>query len=268
MATRHFPVLILLISLIIGCTGNQEGIRTTSTPTTDKPEPMSATIPPTVQSMATKSTGAPKLLGYQFPTSIDPDKHYLIYLHGRIIEDQGIPAISPDYGEYEIEAILGEFSEYGFVVISEQRGKNADVGEHARRVREQVSALLQSGVAAENITIVGASKGAYIAILASHLLDNKDINYVILGICSPEVIDDLLNQQIHLSGNVLSIYDSIDEYAGSCQQIFTFSADKGISRYDEIILNLNKGHGMLYKPLDEWLLPVVDWATSNAAKSP
>ena len=35
---------------------------------------------------------------YFFPTSIDPAKRYLFYLHGKIIEDQGIPAVSPDYG--------------------------------------------------------------------------------------------------------------------------------------------------------------------------
>ena len=31
---------------------------------------------------------------YSFPANIDPDKQYLLYLHGKILEDQGIPAVS------------------------------------------------------------------------------------------------------------------------------------------------------------------------------
>ena len=50
-------------------------------------------------------TIAPELSAYAFPVSIDPAKQYLFYFHGKIIEDQGIHAVSPDYGEYEYEAI-------------------------------------------------------------------------------------------------------------------------------------------------------------------
>lgn len=30
------------------------------------------------------------------------------------------------------------------------------------------------------------------------------------------------------------------------------------------ILNIGTGHGVLYQPLDEWILPVVQWANENA----
>jgi hypothetical protein len=46
-------------------------------------------------------------------------KRDLFYLHGNIIEDQGIPAISPEYGEYQYQAILDQLSGYGFEIISE-----------------------------------------------------------------------------------------------------------------------------------------------------
>ncbi len=59
--------------------------------------------------------------------------------------------------------------------------------------------------------------------------------------------------------DVLSIYDSADEFAGSCQELFSFSEGKGISKHDEIILHVGTGHGILYKPLDEWMIPVVQW---------
>ncbi len=88
----------------------------------------------------------PDLSAYAFPVSIDPSKQYLFYLHGKIIEDQGIPAISPDYGEYEYEAILEKLASYEFVVISEQRPKNTDGMEYANKVVKQVTELLKAGV--------------------------------------------------------------------------------------------------------------------------
>jgi hypothetical protein len=79
------------------------------------------------------TTFAPESTSYAFPISIDPTKQYLFYLHGKIIEDQGIPAISPEFGEYQYEAILDKLSSFGFVVISEQRPKNTDGIAYARK---------------------------------------------------------------------------------------------------------------------------------------
>jgi hypothetical protein len=59
---------------------------------------------------------------------------------------------------------------------------------------------------------------------------------------------------------VLSIYDSADELAGSCQSLFSFSEGRGLSRHDEIVLNIGTGHGILYQPLDEWMMPILQWA--------
>ena len=41
-----------------------------------------------------------------FPDVIDPAKRYMFYLHGKILEDQGIPAVSPEFGEYQYKEIL------------------------------------------------------------------------------------------------------------------------------------------------------------------
>lgn len=218
-------------------------------------------------SESTSPTAAPQLnpssfniADYAFPASIDPTKRYLFYLHGKIIEDQGIPAVSPDYGEYEYWAILEKLREYGFVVISEQRAKDTDINKYAERVVEQVQTLLKAGVPAEQITVVGASKGAGIAILVSHLMKNEKMNFVILAICDPAAVEDLRQNGISLYGNVLSIYDSADDLAGSCQGLFSFSEGKGLSVHEEIVLKVGTGHGILFKPLDEWIVPVVQWA--------
>jgi len=220
--------------------------------------PQTSSIPQA--SAAPQPSPAFDISKYSFPESIDSTKHYLFYLHGKIIEDQGMPALSPDYGEYEYQAILEKLSSYGFIVISEQRAKNTDSMEYAKRISEQVTNLLNSGVPENNITIVGASKGAGIAIFISHLLENKGLNFVIMAICDPATVEELKQNEISLYGNVLSIYDSTDELAGSCQELFSFSEGKGISKHNEIVLNVGTGHGILFKPLDAWIMPVIQWA--------
>jgi putative hemolysin len=213
--------------------------------------------------VTTQIAATPDLPAYAFPTQINPAGKYLFYLHGKIIEDQGLPAVSPDFGEYQYGEILRVLSGHGFRVISEVRPKNADPLVYAQHVADQVRALLEAGVPAENITVLGASKGGGIAISVSNLLKNEKVNYVPMAICSPETVAQLINDPVVLYGNVLSIYDASDDLSGSCADLFTFSEGKGLSRHEEIVLNLGLGHGILYKPLDEWVLPVVEWAGGN-----
>jgi len=251
---RQAIILFLIASFIAGCGSNQNATSTLETASV----PQTSSIPQA--SAAPQPSPAFDISKYSFPESIDSTKHYLFYLHGKIIEDQGMPALSPDYGEYEYQAILEKLSSYGFIVISEQRAKDTDSMEYAKRISEQVTNLLNSGVPENNITIVGASKGAGIAIFISHLLENKGLNFVIMAICDPATVEELKQNEISLYGNVLSIYDSTDELAGSCQELFSFSEGKGISKHNEIVLNVGTGHGILFKPLDAWIMPVIQWA--------
>jgi len=85
-----------------------------------------------------------------------------------------------------------------------------------------------------------------------------------MGICHPDVVSNFIGAKVVLAGNILSIYDSVDDYAGSCQDLFSFSVGKGLSRYDEIVLDIGTGHGILYQPLDEWIIPTVKWANNKS----
>jgi hypothetical protein len=246
-------IFILAGISLIGCGSARLEASRTSTPSPIPDATMTNTSVP-------KPSETPEQKGYEFPESIDPAKRFIFYLHGKIIEDQGIPAISPEFGEYEYQAILETLSQHGFVVISEQRPNNTDGIAYARKITEQVNRLLNAGVPAKNITVVGASKGAGITIYVSNYVKNKEVNYVIMGICHPDEVEILIQAKISLSGNVLSIYDSVDNYAGSCQKLFSFSEGKGLGRFEEIVLHVGTGHGVLYQPLDEWVLPTVRWA--------
>ena len=198
---------------------------------------------------------------YAFPIVIDPEKRYLFYIHGKIIEEQGLPAVSPEFGEYQYEAILETLSGRGFEVISEVRAGDTLSDDYAHRVAGQLRALLAAGVPQSSITVVGASKGAAIAMLVSHYLPNRAINYVILGGCHPDTVNELMDAGVALNGRALSIYDSVDNYAGSCEALFATSP--GLIDHDEIVVHVGTGHGILYLPLNEWVLPTAAWGDIN-----
>jgi hypothetical protein len=197
-----------------------------------------------------------------FPASIDSSASYLFYLPAAILEDGDHKAVDPLRGEYEYEyeAIVKRLSGRGFRIVSERRLAETGVAESAARLRSQVEILLQAKVPARNITIVGASKGAAIAILASSLLATKGIRYVLLGSCHPDDVAALKREGVALSGDVLAIRDSADPFAGPCQELFDFSAGKGLGRHEEILLHLGLGHGLVFGPRDEWILPTLAWA--------
>jgi hypothetical protein len=260
--TPHTQLVIIILCIFSLASCNSVQVDTVVSPTPGITEtPLSLPTGPTISTVTPPSISpTPNLSKYAFPNLIDATKKYMFYLHGKIIEDQGIPAISPDYGEYQYAAILERLGGYGFVVISEQRKKNTDGMEYARKVAEQITTLLDADVPTKNITVVGASQGAGIAIFVSHYLKNEDINYVLLTICNLDEVEYLKQNQITLYGNILSIYDSVDEFAGSCQELFSLSEGKGISRHEEIVLSIGTGHGIVYRPLDEWIIPTVRWA--------
>jgi len=262
MKRSSVATIILVISFLVGCQKADEGLIPTLTPTAEVAVTIIPTITPTPKT-STTSTEI-ELEKYEFPNSIDPTKRYMFYLHGKIIEDQGVPAVSPEFGEYRYEEILKTLQNYGFEVISEQRPKNANTWEYAQRTAKQVADLLRVDVPPGSITVVGASKGAAIAAVTSDLVGNPEVNYVLLGTCHQTLVDEWKQEGLILSGNVLSIYDyEDDEYSGSCEQLFNLAEGKGLSRHNEIVLQVGTGHGILYQPLLEWVSPTVQWANQE-----
>lgn len=193
--------------------------------------------------------------GYAFPDKIDPGTRYLFYLHGKIIEDQGLRPTSPEYGVYDYEKILEALRSNGFRVISEPRPKDTDPRLYAEKVAGQVRTLLAAGVPPDKITVVGASKGAVIAMLASTALKNRSVNFVIMAACNDRIYESF---DIELYGNVLSIYDVADKIGRTCAKFFAKTT--GLGRQAEIEVKFGLGHGLLFQPLKEWIEPAVRWA--------
>lgn len=188
------------------------------------------------------------------PDNPDLTKNYLFYLHGLIVEEAGIRPKSEEHGYYEYHLILEELAKEGFVVISEARPKGTQVAFYADKIVSQVKKLMASGVLPENITIVGASKGGVISAYTSSILREKGIKYVFLAGLFEKCLQD---ENLKLYGNVLSIHDSSDKL--SITPSLYFQRSEGLGQFKEIILNLNIGHGLIYKPLREWIDPLLQW---------
>jgi len=189
------------------------------------------------------------------PSTTDAKANYLFYLHGRLIENQGIRPTDPKYGVYEYEEILNTLAARGLTVISEARAKDTDVNQYAAKVVQQIKTLIKAGVPPQHISVLGASKGSLITMRVSTLLQNKNVNFVIMSNCN-DWVDK--NFQIDLYGNVLSIYDVNDEFGGTCQKFFHKA--HGLNRHNEVVLKIGTGHAVLYKPMKEWVDLVVEWA--------
>jgi len=194
------------------------------------------------------------------PSKVDTTKKYIFYLHGRIIEEKGIRPVSKKYGTYEYEEILKTLAEGDFEVISEPRPKNTNSFEYAKKVVLQIDSLLKSNVPIKNITIIGASKGAGISVLISYLMKKDELKFVIMAICNEQMAKFWKANGIKLWGRVLYIFDTNDEIAGSCKNYLGILKSDGLKEYKEIETKLGLGHGILYSPLKEWVLPALEWA--------
>ena len=172
-----------------------------------------------------------------FNLHVSVAQSYIFYLHGRIIENQGPYAVEKvnGYGAYLYYNILDSLKQKKFTVISDS--------------------LLKRGVKAENITVIGASKGSYIAMYVSTYAKNKALNFVFMAACSEHMSES--EKDLDVYGNVLSIYEKSDG-PGSCLALKKQST--GIQHFKEVELSTGLKHGFLFKPLNAWVQPALNWA--------
>ncbi len=192
------------------------------------------------------------------PAEIDPAASYLFYLHGRIVSADDTRPEHEQFGIYAYDEIVTALADSGFTVISEARPAGTEVAACARTVAGGIERLLEAGVPPERVTVVGASMGGVIAYHVSAFLQRAGVRYVLLASCSEDLRSNTIGQGYLLWGDVLSIRDATDELSSSCRPFADASPHLG--RFEEIVLDLGLGHGLLYRPLPAWLAPTVRWA--------
>ena len=196
------------------------------------------------------------------PDAPESTKTHVIYLHGRIIENSGPMPTDSGYGVYDYPGVLEALSSRGAVVISAQRAPGTDVNRYAGVVVSQVEALIDRGVPPGQIVVVGFSKGGAIAKRVSSFLRRPQVRFVLLAACPTGPVPE----QLRLTGRVLSIHEASDTLGGSCEPLAM--QDARPQSFEEIGIATGQMHGAFYRPLPEWVVPVLDWVHGTGSQGP
>jgi len=193
----------------------------------------------------------------EFPLKIEPDKKYVFYSHGLIVEGTDPRPVNSNWGIYEFPQIKQILSDQEYNLIAYHRPKNTNPTEFATKLASDVKLLLQKGVSAKNITLIGFSRGGAITILTSNLLANKELSFVILAGCGRYLKNE---PELKLHGHIYSMFETSDN-VGSCQ--FLIDRSNNVTSFIEKTISTGKSHGAFYRPLPEWTIPVKAWIKLN-----
>jgi hypothetical protein len=199
-------------------------------------------------------------LGFSQTETPNKDQAYIFFLHNAFVEQNDLSVVHPEYGKAEYNEILASFRKNDFIVYSEIRSKNTNAAKYAKKIVKQINGLLKKGVAPNKITVIGTSKGGYIAQYVSTYLANPNVNFVFIGCFRDSDIQEI--PEINFCGNILTIYEKSDIYGVSAIKRKETSKLQ-VNHFKEIELNTNLKHGFLYKALDEWIVPSKKWANGN-----
>ncbi|MFD0861434.1 alpha/beta hydrolase [Sungkyunkwania multivorans] len=188
------------------------------------------------------------------------NERFVFFLHNRFLEEHKLNELHPQFGRTYYNEIIAEFKKAGFKVISEKRSGNVNAREYAIGIVTQIDSLIKNGTESRKITVVGTSKGGYIAQYVSTLANNKDLNFVFIASFRNSDIENI--PEINFCGNILTIYEKSDPFGVSSLERKEISNCE-IVYFKEIELNTGMGHGFLFRPLKEWIEPTIKWANGN-----
>jgi len=182
----------------------------------------------------------------------------VIYLHGQIIEEQGINAHSTLFGKYAFEEIIDFLRNTPATVYADVHDSNVHFVHYCQQISNRIDSLILTGIRPNQITVLGASKGGVMAMIISNM-NETPINYIFLG--SNNITIEQENDW-SFNGRILGIYDLSDKLAGKPYDHWIEQSPNAKS-FKQVELNTGVGHGFLYKPIDEWLLPTKEWILNN-----
>ncbi|WP_424964529.1 hypothetical protein [Dinoroseobacter sp. S375] len=191
----------------------------------------------------------------EMPEQVDPARHYIFYIHGRIVETEGPEAVSERFGPYDFKGITEGLASRGQTVIAELRAPGGldyvdTLATHIRRMQDE-------GVPARNITVVGFSKGGYMALRVARALQDPEVNFAILAGCIAEAIsgEDLSGDG--LDGRLLSMANSADTLGFPCTPLF--ARNTHLASPVSVVFHEGSGHGLFYAADPVWMTPLLDW---------
>ncbi|NMP16334.1 alpha/beta hydrolase [Thalassotalea sp. Y01] len=195
-----------------------------------------------------------------FPQTINAADKYVFYSHGYIVEGANSTPRHKEWGVYDFPLIKQQLKDDDYHLIAYHRAAHTDPFEHAKLLAQDVNRLITAGVDAENITLLGFSRGGAISILTANELKSDKVNTIILAGCAGLIKH---NADVQVYGAVFSIFETSDK-VGSCD--FLVQRSDNVSSFTEISISTGKSHGAFYLPRDEWLQPVKRWIKASDTK--
>lgn len=195
-----------------------------------------------------------------FACGKENEKRFIFFFHNRFLEEHELNDLHREFGRTEYLEIIDVFEKSGFEVISEKRNGNVNAWDYATGVIAQIDSLIKTGIPPRKITVVGTSKGGYIAQYVSTLANNPNLNFVFIASYRNSDIENI--PEINFCGNILTIYERSDPFGVSAVERKENSTCE-IEHFKEIELNTGMGHGFLFKPLKDWMEPTIKWANGN-----
>ena len=178
----------------------------------------------------------------------------VIFLHNAFFEKNKDGQAHKRFGPYDFEGIKAALRK-DRTLIAPERGPDADPQQAADALVANVKQMIESGRSADRIKVIGASKGAFIAQLASAKLEEPEMRWVLVGGCHTKRMSK--GGFPAMTGRVLSIYDSSDQIAGPCAPYKPLTAKT--SSFEEISISLGEGHGFQFSGNSAWITPALDW---------
>ncbi len=197
-----------------------------------------------------------------FPKTPDTDQRYIIYVHGRIIETEGVDPVSPRFGLYAYGNIVAALARREAHVIAPLRVGDTDPFHYADFLTQEIIAMISHGVPPQNITLVGFSKGGYITLLTAKRLQNPSLRYVVMAGCTSGVVDGRDRRAEGLQGSILSMVDVADDLGFSCGPLF--ARNPQLSQADDMTFHAGTAHGFFYRADPAWINEVFSWSEAGA----
>lgn len=192
----------------------------------------------------------------KLPEQYEPSDKFVFYSHGYIVEGENPTPVEVKngWGLYDFPKVKQALADDRYTLVAIHRKKNTDPFEYAKAQSATIRNMIKNGVPANNITLIGFSRGAFITGLMSNHLADFGVNTVLLAGCGRLI--SRKHDDIKVYGHVLSVYEKTDK-SNTCKKL----KDKSwqVQSFKEIAINTGLSHGAFYRPLPQWILSVKTW---------
>ena len=186
-------------------------------------------------------------------------KRHIIFLHNKFLETHTINESHPKYGKVQLNEIKQKFKQAGFAILVNKRNRATKSDSAINQVIHQIDSIHKINTK-DTITVIGTSKGGYLAQMVASKLKNPQINFVFIGCFQESDIKEYPN--INFCGNILTIFEKTDPFGVSAIKRRQTS-QLPIPNFKEVELNTGLNHGFLFRALDTWINPCIKWANND-----